>query len=107
VGGNSLTQYDDAATVVTGGEVVFQAYTQPAPPRQTSFNFFGQPTTTGVNFGVTSFDLSKIKELNNSMLGGFETFPNGPDTLSIVVSPLNANVAYTARASLRWQENQA
>ena len=107
VGGNSLTQYDDAATVVTGGEVVFQAYTQPAPPRQTYTNFFGQPITSGVNFGVTSFDLSKIKELNNSMLGGFETFPNGPDTLSIVVSPLNANVAYTARASLRWQENQA
>jgi hypothetical protein len=107
VGGNSLTQYDDAATVVTGGETVFQAYTQPAPPRQTYTNFFGQPITTGVNFGVTSFDLSKIKELNNSMLGGFETFPNGPDTLSIVVQPLNANVAYTARASLRWQENQA
>ena len=107
VGGNSLTQYDDAATVVTGGEVVFQAYTQPAPARQTYFNYFGQPITSGVNFGVTSFDLSKIKELNNSMLGGFETFPNGPDTLSIVVQPLNANVAYTARASLRWQENQA
>jgi len=107
VGGNSLTQYDDAATVVTGGEVVFQAYTQPAPARQTYFNYFGQPITSGVNFGVTSFDLSKIKELNNSMLGGFETYPNGPDTLSIVVQPLNANVAYTARASLRWQENQA
>ena len=107
VGGNSLTQYDDAATVVTGGETVFQAYTQPAPARQTYFNYFGQPITSGVNFGVTSFDLSKIKELNNSMLGGFETFPNGPDTLSIVVQPLNANVAYTTRASLRWQENQA
>jgi hypothetical protein len=107
VGGNSLTQYDDAATVVTGGEVVFQAYTQPAPARQTYFNYFGQPITTGVNFGVTSFDLSKIKELNNGILGGFETYPNGPDTLSIVVQPLNANVAYTARASLRWQENQA
>jgi len=107
VGGNSLTQYDDDATTVTGGEVVFQSYTQPAPPRQTSVNFFGQVTTTGVNFGVTAFDLTKIKELNNGVLGGFETYPNGPDTLSIVVSPLNANVQYTARASLRWQENQA
>lgn len=107
VGGNSLTQYDDDATVVTGGEVVFQSYTQPAPPRQTYQNFFGQTITTGVNFGVTAFDLSKIKELNNGVLGGFETYPNGPDTLSIVVQPLNANVQYTARASLRWQENQA
>jgi hypothetical protein len=107
VGGNSLTQYDDTATVVTGGETVFQLYTQPAPPRQTSFNYFGQPVTTGVNFGVTSFDLSKIKELNNALLGGFNTYPDGPDTLSIVVQPLNANVAYSARASLRWQENQS
>ena len=107
VGGNSLTQYDENATVVTGGETVYQAYTQPPPPRQTYFNYFGQAVTTGVNFGVTSFDLSKIKELNNGILGGFETYPNGPDTLSVVVSPLNANVAYSARASLRWQENQA
>ena len=107
VGGNSLTQYDDDATTVTGGEVVFQSYTQPAPPRQSYTNWFGQVTTTGVNFGVTAFDLTKIKELNNSLLGGFETFPNGPDTLSVVVSPLNSNVTYTARASLRWQENQA
>jgi hypothetical protein len=107
VGGNSLTQYDDAATVVTGGEVVYQAYTQPPPPRQSYTNYFGQTITTGTNFGVTSFDLNKIKELNNAMLGGFETYPNGPDTLSVVVSPLNANVRYQARASLRWQENQA
>ena len=107
VGGNSLTQYDDAATTVTGGETVFQLYTQPAPARQTYFNYFGQPITSGVNFGVTSFDLSKIKELNNALLGGFNTYPDGPDTLSVVVQPLNANVAYTARASLRWQENQS
>jgi hypothetical protein len=107
VGGNSLTQYDDTATIVTGGETVYQLYTQPAPPRQTSFNYFGQPVTTGVNFGVTSFDLSKIKELNNALLGGFNTYPDGPDTLSVVVQPLNANVAYSARASLRWQENQS
>jgi hypothetical protein len=107
VGGNSLTQYDENAVTVTGGEVVYQAYTQPPPPRQTYQNYFGQTITTGVNFGVTSFDLSKIKELNNGILGGFETYPNGPDTLSVVVSPLNANVAYSARASLRWQENQA
>ena len=107
VGGNSLTQYDDDSTIVTGGEVVYQAYTQPPPPRQTYFNYFGQPISSGVNFGVTSFDLSKIKELNNALLGGFNTYPDGPDTLSIVVQPLNANVAYQARASLRWQENQS
>ena len=107
VGGNSLAQYDDTATVVVGGETVYQVYTQPAPARQTYFNYFGQPITTGVNFGVTTFDLGKIKELNNAINGGFNTYPDGPDTISIVVQPLNANVTYTARASLRWQENQA
>jgi hypothetical protein len=107
VGGNSLTQYDEAATAVLGGETVFQAYTQPSPPRQTTRNFFGQTVTDGTNFGVTSFDLSKIKELNNAILGGFETYPDGPDTLSVLVTPLNANLRYQARASLRWQENQA
>ena len=107
VGGNSLAQYDDNATTVIGGETVYQVYTQPAPARQTYFNYFGQPITTGVNFGVTTFDLSKIKELNNAINGGFNTYPDGPDTLSVVVQPLNANVAYVARASLRWQENQA
>lgn len=107
VGGNSLAQYDDTATVVVGGEVVYQVYTQPAPARQTYYNYFGQPITTGVNFGVTSFDLSKIKELNNALNGGFNTYPDGPDTLSVVVQPLNTSVAYTARASLRWAENQA
>jgi hypothetical protein len=107
VGGNSLAQYDDNATTVIGGETVYQVYTQPAPARQTYFNYFGQPITTGVNFGVTTFDLSKIKELNNAINGGFNTYPDGPDTISIVVQPLNANVTYTARASLRWQENQA
>ena len=107
VGGNSLAQYDDNSTTIVGGETVYQVYTQPAPARQTYFNYFGQPITTGVNFGVTTFDLSKIKELNNAINGGFNTYPDGPDTLSIVVQPLNANVTYTARASLRWQENQA
>lgn len=107
VGGNSLTQYDDAATVVTGGEVVFQGYTQPAPARQVTYNYFGQPITSGVNYGITSFDLSKVKELNNSLMGGFNTYPDGPDTLSVVVTPLNYGVAYSARATLRWQENQA
>jgi hypothetical protein len=107
VGGNSLSQYDDTATTVVGGETVYQVYTQPAPARQTYYNYFGQPITSGVNFGVTTFDLSKIKELNNALNGGFNTYPDGPDTLSIVVQPLNANVAYVARASLRWSENQA
>jgi hypothetical protein len=107
VGGNSLTQYDDQATIVTGGETVFQGYTQPAPARQTTYNYFGQPVTTGTSYGITTLDLSKIKELNNAILGGFNTYPDGPDTLSVVVTPLNTGLTYYARATLRWQENQS
>jgi len=107
VGGNSLCQYDDAATLTTGGEVVWQGIIPAPATRQTAVNYLGQPTTAGSNFSSVVYDLSKVKELNNSVLGGFNTFPDGPDTLSVVVTPLNNNVRVQARAVLRWQENQA
>jgi hypothetical protein len=107
VGGNSLTQYDDAATLTTGGEVVWQGIVGAPAPRQTAVNYLGQVTTGGTNFQTITYELRAIKELNNSMLGGFNTYPDGPDTLSIVVTPLNNNVRVQARAVLRWQENQA
>jgi hypothetical protein len=107
VGGNSLSQYDDAATLTTGGEVVWQGIVGAPAPRQNVVNYSGFTTTAGLNFQTITYDLSKIKELNNSLLGGFNTFPDGPDTLSVVVTPLNNNVRVQARAVLRWQENQA
>ena len=107
VGGNSLAQYDDAATLTTGGEVVWQGIVGAPAPRQNAVNYSGFTTTAGSNFQTITYDLTKIKELNNSLLGGFNTFPDGPDTLSVVVTPLNNNVRVQARAVLRWQENQA
>ena len=107
VGGNSLAQYDDAATLTTGGEVVWQGIVGAPAPRQAAVNYSGVTTTAGLNFQTITYDLTKIKELNNSLLGGFNTFPDGPDTLSVVVTPLNNNVRVQARAVLRWQENQA
>lgn len=107
VGGNSLCQYDDTATLTTGGEIVWQGIIPAPATRQTAVNYLGQPTTAGSNFSTIAYDLSKVKELNNSVLGGFNTFPDGPDTLSVVVTPLNNNVRVQARAVLRWQENQA
>ena len=107
VGGNSLAQYDDQATLTTGGEIVWQGIVGAPAPRQNAVNYSGIVTTGGFNFQTITYDLSKIKELNNSLLGGFNTFPDGPDTLSVVVTPLNNNVRVQARAVLRWQENQA
>jgi hypothetical protein len=107
VGGNSLCQYDDSATLTTGGEIVWQGIIPAPAPRQNAVNYSGSLTTGGVNYSTIVYDLSKVKELNNSLLGGFNTFPDGPDTLSVVVTPLNNNIRVFSRAVLRWQENQA
>ena len=107
VGGNSLCQYDNQATLTTGGEVVWQGIIPAPAPRQTAVNYSGFATSGGYNYSTIVYDLTKVKELNNSLLGGFNTFPDGPDTLSVVVTPLNNNIRVYARAVLRWQENQA
>jgi len=107
VGGNSLCQYDNSATLTTGGEIVWQGIVPAPAPRQNAVNYSGTVTTAGLNYSTIAYDLSKVKELNNSLLGGFNTYPDGPDTLSVVVTPLNNNVRVYARAVLRWQENQA
>ena len=107
VGGASLSQYDDAATLTTGGEVVFRGIVGAPPTRQSAVDYNGLTTSGGLNYQVVSYDLKQIKELNNSILGGFNTFPDGPDTLSVTVTPLNNNVRVYARAVLRWAENQS
>lgn len=107
VGGNSLCQYDDASTLTTGGEIVWQGIIPAPPTRQSAVDYSGFATSGGLNYSTIVYDLSKVKELNNSLLGGFNTYPDGPDTLSVVVTPLNNNIRVYARAVLRWQENQA
>jgi hypothetical protein len=56
--------------------------------------------------GVSRFDLTKIKEVQNSILGGNGTFPDGPEVLAIVIQN-NNNQAATFDISLRWTEAQA
>jgi hypothetical protein len=107
VGGASLAQYDDASTLTTGGEVVFRGIIAAPATRQNTVNYSGVTTTAGLNYSVVQYDLKNIKELNNSMFGGFNTYPDGPDTLSVTVTPLNNNVRVYARAVLRWSENQS
>jgi len=107
VGGASLSQYDDSSTLTTGGEVVFRGIIAAPATRQNAVNYSGVTTTAGLNYQVVQYDLKNIKELNNSMFGGFNTYPDGPDTLSVTVTPLNNNVRVYARAVLRWSENQS
>ena len=53
-----------------------------------------------------SIDLSSLKELSNTVIGGNRFFPDGPDTLMIYVTALNANVSSLA-LNLYWSEAQA
>ena len=71
-----------------------------AQPGETIFSFISNPASKD------SLDLTPLKELTNTPLGGRGTFPNGPDSLFINVyitqgSPLTANLV------LRWGEAQA
>jgi hypothetical protein len=84
------------AVTVTGGESVFAAYSN----------------TTG----NTTLDLSIVRDLGNSILGGGTTntvptsaagfYPDGPDILYIVATPLAATSS-TILARLNWKEAQA
>jgi hypothetical protein len=84
------------AITVTGGESVYSGYTNPT--------------------GVTSFDLSKVRDLGNSILGGGPNntvpttqsgfYPDGPDILYVVAIPLSATSS-TILARLNWKEAQA
>lgn len=97
VGGSSLAQTAQHANTATiaGGESVY--------------TFFAPAG------GVTTVDLTRVRDLGNSILGGGTVltqsntdnnkYPDGPDTLTLCVTPLTANAAVTAR--INWTEAQA
>ena len=71
-----------------------------AKPGETIFKFIAVPGER------SELDLSPIKELTNTSLGGRGTFPNGPDVLAINIrktsgTPIEGNVI------LKWGEAQA
>jgi hypothetical protein len=92
---SSLAQVADYAgittTTVNGGEV--------------TAGFF-------VGSGANSIDLSQVRDLGNSILGGGGTaantqiYPDGPDTLSIVVTNLTS-IPCNVYGRLSWTEAQA
>jgi hypothetical protein len=55
---------------------------------------------------ITTLDLSSLKELNNSIIGGTRNFPDGPDTLMIIAQAFTAPVT-SAVVNLYWSEAQA
>ena len=104
VGGSSLSQiaYHSAATTFSGGESIFSFYT----------NNSGGST----NLTLTEEDLTAVRDLGNSILGGATTltvpttnnnlYPDGPDVLTIVATNLTA-VAANVTVLVSWTEAQA
>jgi len=97
VGGSSLAQFANhgASATIAGGESIY--------------TFFAPAG------GVTSVDIGKLRDLGTSILGGGTSFtapttanniyPDGPDILTVCVTPLISNAATVARIS--WTEAQA
>jgi hypothetical protein len=96
-GGSSLTQvcFHTGTTTVTGGETIY--------------SFF-------VPAGVNSKELTLVRDLANSILGGGNSlavpttsanlYPDGPDVVTITATNV-ANNAQTINARLSWTEAQA
>ena len=93
VGSGSLAQYDASATDIIGGEIVFASSTQDPPVAN--------------KFSVSTFDLRQVRELNNSILGGDRTWPDGPDVYSVVVKTNPSTASTTADVTFRWVEQQS
>lgn len=97
VGGSSLTQFATHGNTATiaGGESVY--------------TFFAVPNQS------TNQDLTSVRDLGTSILSGGNSltvpnsptnlFPDGPDILTLCVTPLAANANVAAR--LNWFETQA
>ena len=86
-----IADYSAGSTTVTGGEV--------------TAGFF-------VGSGANSIDLSQVRDLGNSILGGggatanTQIYPDGPDTLTIVVTNLTAT-SCSVFGRLSWTEAQS
>jgi hypothetical protein len=89
-------------TSITAATAIAFSFGQPpyALPGETVFSFVSAPG------GTNSLDLSQLKELTNTTLGGRGTYPNGPDVLAINVYKVSGT-AITSNIVLRWGEAQA
>ena len=56
--------------------------------------------------GFAEIDLSQLKELTNSAIGGYSNYPDGPDVLAVVIRNLGSGSA-KANVNLFWTEAQA
>ena len=98
----TFTQTSTSSAITPGTTTITFKFGQPpyAQPGETIFSFIAAAG------GQSSLDLTPLKELTNTTLGGRGAYPNGPDVLAINVykaagSAINTNIV------LRWGEAQA
>jgi hypothetical protein len=88
------------ATIAAASTLKFAFGALFALPGEQVFSFIANPGET------STLDLSELKELTSTALGGRGTFPNGPDVLAINVYKV-AGGAVPTNVILRWGEAQA
>ena len=103
-GGYRVIQFSQAVNPGSAGSTsyTFTAIATAAVPGETVFSFVGN----GGGGNNASLDLTQLKELNNTPLGGRGTFPNGPDVLAINLYTTSGS-PFTGSLVLRWGEAQA
>ena len=88
------------ATFAASDTLKFQFGAAYATPGETVFSFINNPGNTD------TLDLSALKEMTATAIGGRGAFPNGPDVLAINVYKVSGT-ATPANIVLRWSEAQA
>jgi hypothetical protein len=99
----SLSQliYHSTNDTINGGTII------------NSFRATGGTGTTNRNLIVTTAELGDIATLGNSILGGDNTFPDGPDVLTVVArlvedpSTVSNSNPFVIGARISWAESQA
>lgn len=99
----SLSQliYHDTSDTISGGTIVY------------SFRSQGGTGTTARAPVITTADLGDIATLGNSILGGDNIFPDGPDVLTVVAklvedpSTVSSTNPFSITARISWSESQA
>jgi hypothetical protein len=99
----SLSQllYHTPNDTIVGGTVVY------------SFRAQGGTGTTARSAVITTADLGEIATLGNSIMGGDNIFPDGPDVLTVVAklvedpSTVSATNPFSIAGRITWSESQA
>jgi len=99
INGTTITLTTGVAAAVANSTVIYFSRNTAATPGETIFSFIGSPANKD------SLDLSLLKELTNTPIGGRGCYPNGPDVLFINVYITQGTVI--ANLVLRWGEAQA